>query len=164
MVHKYIIVLSGFHCEIMSKFSATCITVTSQWLPRRNRAGCCDNGLAPCSPKWLIQNKFQRDFLFWHTQIYINLVCIVVTCLNRNWYIDFRWLANPTVRLPSHGRRHSGLNRGINYYNTLKQNGITKWPPFSRRHSKCIFFKENAWISISIFLSVQLTIFQYCFR
>ena len=28
----------------------------------------------------------------------------------------------------------------------------TKWPPFSRRHFKCIFLNENIWISIKISL------------
>ena len=32
-----------------------------------------------------------------------------------------------------------------------------KWPPFSRRHLKCIFLNENVWVSIKILLKVAPT-------
>ena len=40
----------------------------------------------------------------------------------------------------------------LSYYNFLTHWGRGKWPPFSRRHFKCIFLYENVSISIKISL------------
>ena len=61
--------------SVISRFSDTCITVTLQWLPRRNQGSCCDNGMWPCFRQWLIWSSFMSDCLLIHTKICINWIC-----------------------------------------------------------------------------------------
>ena len=58
--------------------------MTSQWLPRRNWGDCCDNGLPPCFPLWLIRSNCLCDFLPLYAQICIDLRSFVASWSNRN--------------------------------------------------------------------------------